>query len=147
MLNIFRGQRPDVTPAQVAAVLVAGIPALATLLSAFGLAELTQDQQDALANALTWCAILAALLIGGDTTLRTARNVADSRRDSAAWLNVSPGGPPPSGAAAGAGAGAHDPDADAAELALTVTDEEELDGGSINGGGGLADPDPVEVDE
>ena len=50
MFNIFRGQRPDVTPAQVAAVLVAGVPAIATLLSAFGVADLTQDQQDALSQ-------------------------------------------------------------------------------------------------
>ena len=85
MFNIFRGQRPDVTPAQVAAVLVAGIPAVATLLSTFGLYTLTADQQDALAGVLTWSAVLAGLLIGGDATLRTARNVVDAKRDTAAF--------------------------------------------------------------
>ena len=94
MLNIFRGQRPDVTPAQVAAVLVAGVPAIATLLSAFGIADLTQDQQDALSQVLTWSAVLAGLLIGGDATLRTARNVVDGRRDAAAMLAGSTGGGP-----------------------------------------------------
>jgi hypothetical protein len=79
-MKVFAGQRPDITPAQVVAVLVAGIPALATLLTAFGIAELSSDQQDALAGVLTWAGVLAGLLIGGDATLRTARNMADARR-------------------------------------------------------------------
>jgi hypothetical protein len=86
MLNSFRGQRPDLTPAQVAAVLVAGVPAIATLLSAFGIADLSREQQDALGQVLTWSAVLAGLLIGGDATLRTARNVVDGKRDAAAML-------------------------------------------------------------
>jgi hypothetical protein len=84
MFKLFRGQRPDVTPAQLAAVLVAGVPAVATLLSTFGIYELSQAQQDALAGVLTWSAVLAGLLIGGDATLRSARNVADAKRDVAA---------------------------------------------------------------
>jgi hypothetical protein len=124
MLNIFRGRRPDVTPAQVAAVLVAGIPALATLLSAFGIADMTQEQQNALADSLTWCAILAGLLIGGDATVRTARNMADAKRDTAAWMGGGTSGP------------SQDTDVDAVELVLRAQDDDGLeDAGSVNGGG------------
>src|SRR3954451_4442648 len=84
MTNVFSGKRPDFTPAQMAAVLVAGVPAVATLLSAFGIYELSREQQDALAGVLTWSAVLAGLLIGSDATLRTARHVVDARRDVAA---------------------------------------------------------------
>jgi hypothetical protein len=86
MTGVFRGQRPDLTPAQVTAVLVAGVPVLATLLTAFGLADLDGRQQAALTDALTWGGVLAGLLIGGDATLRTARNMADARQGSAAML-------------------------------------------------------------
>jgi hypothetical protein len=79
-MKVFAGQRPDITPAQVVAVLIAGIPAIATLLTTFGLADLSQEQQDALAGVLTWTGVLAGLLIGGDATLRTARNMADAKR-------------------------------------------------------------------
>jgi len=148
MLNIFRGQRPDVTPVQVTAVLVAGIPALATLLSAFGITDLSTAQQDALSGALTWCAILAGLLIGGDATLRTARNVVDGKRDAAAMLAGStsgpegPGGPP--------AADSHDPEVDDAEHAVSLTDDEEFtfdDAVSVNGHGEVDDPDAVVVDK
>jgi hypothetical protein len=84
MLSIFRGARPDITPAQFAAVLVAGVPVVATLLSAFGVADLGARQQEALADALTWAGVLAGALIGGDAALRAARNAAESRRDAAA---------------------------------------------------------------
>lgn len=53
MTKSLAGQRPDLTLAQVTAVLVAGVPVAATLLAAF-------------------------------VTLRTARNVADAKRDSVA---------------------------------------------------------------
>jgi hypothetical protein len=143
MLNIFRGQRPDVTPAQVAAVLVAGVPAIATLLSAFGIAAVSASQQDALSSALTWCAILAGLLIGGDATLRTARNVVDGKRDAAATMAGSTGGPP--------AADSDDPEADDAEHAVSVTDDEEFafpgDAVSIDGHGDVDDPDAVAVEK
>lgn len=89
MTQIFSGKRPDVTPAQVAAVLVAGVPAIATLLSTFGIYALSNEQQDALAGVLTWSAVLAGLLIGSDATLRTARNVVDGKRDAAAFAVAS----------------------------------------------------------
>ena len=84
MLSILQGRRPDITAAQIGAVLVAGVPAIATLLTAFGVGNLSAAQQDALSGALTWSAILAGLLIGGDATLRAARNLADAKTDAAA---------------------------------------------------------------
>jgi hypothetical protein len=145
MLDIFRGQRPDVTPAQVAAVLVAGVPAIATLLSAFGIADLTKEQQDALTTVLTWSAVLAGLLIGGDATLRTARNLVDGKRDAAAMLAGATGG----GVATAASAGAvDDAEADDAEGTIHVPDEQEFPetAGSLNGHGPVDDPDAVGVD-
>jgi hypothetical protein len=118
VFKIFVGQRPDITPAQTAAGLVAGIPVLATLLTAFGIAELTAAQQDALADALTWGGVLAGLLIGGDATLRTARNVADARRDSAAIAAGTSTATP--------AADPHDAEVDALEAAVVVTDDEEF---------------------
>lgn len=82
-MKVLAGQRPDITPAQLVAVLIAGIPALATLLSAFGIADLNAEQQNALADVLTWGGVLAGLLIGGDATLRGARNMADAKRPPA----------------------------------------------------------------
>jgi hypothetical protein len=82
-MKVFAGHRPDITPAQVVAVLVAGVPAVATLLSAFGIYSLSTEQQDALAGVLSWAGVLAGLLIGGDVTLRSARNMADARRAAA----------------------------------------------------------------
>jgi hypothetical protein len=143
MFNIFRGQRPDVTPAQLAAVLVAGVPAIATLLSAFGVADLTQEQQDALSQALTWCAILAGLLIGGDATLRTARNMVDGKRDAAAMLAGSAGGPPPSTRAGDL----DDAEADDAEGTIYVSDEQEFgETPSTNGNGTIDNPDAEKVE-
>jgi hypothetical protein len=84
VLSIFQGRRPDITAAQLGAALVAGVPAIATLVSAFGVGDLSAAQQDALSGALTWSAILAGLLIGGDATLRAARNLADAKTDAAA---------------------------------------------------------------
>ena len=148
MLNIFRGRRPDVTSAQVAALVVAGLPAIATLLSAFDIADMSQTQQDSVADVLTWGVVLAGLLIGGDTTLRTARNVVDAKRDAAAMLAGSTGGQQPLAAAPD---GSHDPEVDAAEQTALVDDDEEFaaddHAGSVNGHGEFDDPDRVAVEE
>jgi hypothetical protein len=144
MFNIFRGQRPDVTPAQVAAVLVAGIPAVATLLSTFGIYDLNAGQQDALSGVLTWSAVLAGLLIGGDATLRTTRNVVDARRDTAAFAAGAAGGllPP---------AEPQDPEVDEAEAAIFVSDDVEFaaeaDHEHLNGRGPVDDPDLVGAEQ
>jgi hypothetical protein len=144
MLNIFRGNPPDVTPAQVAAVLVAGVPAIATLLSAFGVADLTQEQQDALSQVLTWSAVLAGLLIGGDATLRTARNMVDGKRDAAAMLAPATGGSPMSVGPQDV----HDAEADDAEGIYHLSDEEEFPGtgSTVNGSGSIDDPDAEKVE-
>jgi hypothetical protein len=138
MFNVFRGQRPDVTPAQVVAVLVAGVPAVATLGSVFGIADLTREQQDALSEVLKWSTVLAGLLIGGDATLRTARNMGDAKRDAAAMLAGSTGGGPvPQDPA-----DPNDPEVDAAESAVYVSDEEEFaeTADSVKGKGDIDDP-------
>lgn len=118
MPKILQGPRPDITAAQIAAVLVAGVPAIATLLTAFGLGDLSAAQQDALSGALTWSAILAGLLIGGDATLRAARNLAVAKTDAAAMAvgeHLSPDD------------GLEDPAADfEEEEAAPVPDEEEF---------------------
>jgi hypothetical protein len=119
MTSIVSGRRPDVTAAQIGAVIVAGVPAVATLLTAFGVGDLNAAQQDALSGALTWSAILAGLLIGGDAALRAARNLAVARTDAAAL-------------SAGAGlvpddSGLEDPAADYEEDdASPVSDDEEF---------------------
>jgi hypothetical protein len=86
--DLVRGSRPDITPPQVAAGVVAGIPIIASLLSAFGIYDLTEEQQDALSDAVTWAGILAASLIGGDAVVRTARN----RRKAAVEAVLAEGG-------------------------------------------------------
>jgi len=92
MLSILQGRRPDITAAQIAAVLVAGVPAIATLLTSFGVGDVNAAQQDALSGALTWAVVLAGVLIGGDAALRSARNLADAKTDAAAMTvgEVSP---------------------------------------------------------
>lgn len=65
---MFGGLRPDVTPAQLIAV-VGSIIGVAV---AFGL-DISDRQQDAILNLV---AIVSGSLIGGDAVLRGARNVA-----------------------------------------------------------------------
>lgn len=76
--------RPAITPAQLVAVLIAGIPATAKLLEAFGVYSLSPVQQDALSGALTWLGVLAGVLIGADAALRAARNAAHAKVATAA---------------------------------------------------------------
>jgi len=66
---------PDITPPQIVAMAVGGIPIIAELLHAFGVYDISLEQQQALSNAVTWAGILGAALIGGDAVLRTGRNV------------------------------------------------------------------------
>ena|SRR5829696_2732104 len=76
MFSVFSGQRPDITPA----MLVAIIGALVQLLRAFGVYDVTPEQQEAL-NVATG---LLATIVLGDTVNRVARNHADAKRDAAA---------------------------------------------------------------
>jgi hypothetical protein len=84
MLEFLKGRRPDITAAQIAAVVVAGVPGVAALLTAVGVFDATAAQQDALTGAVTGATVLAAVLIGGDAALRSTRNLADARTDAAA---------------------------------------------------------------
>jgi hypothetical protein len=68
-MSARRPRRPDITPAQ----LVAGIPILATLLRAFGVYDLTIEQQNALEDTVTW----AIALLGADAIIRFGRNLAE----------------------------------------------------------------------
>jgi len=93
MSTILGGTRPDLTPAQLIGVLVAGVPVVANLLRAFGLFDATPEQEQALQDALSWGAVLAGLLFVSDAGLRAARNAADAKRDAAALAPVAPAVP------------------------------------------------------
>ena len=84
MRSAFAGQRPDVTPAQLVGLVVAGVPVIATLLRAFGVFDLSREQEDALSSAVGWACGFGAVLLASDAGLRAARNAADSRREAAA---------------------------------------------------------------
>jgi hypothetical protein len=119
MFDFLKGRRPDITAAQIAAGLVAGVPGVATLLTAFGVADVSAAQQDALSGALSWSAVLAAVLIGGDAALRGTRNLADAKTDAAA-MTVGASAPLPLDEL-------QDPDVDFEEdEGLPVSDDEEF---------------------
>jgi hypothetical protein len=84
--------RPSITPAQIVAVLIAGVPAIANLLAAFSVYTLNVAQQSALTEALTWAGAVAAVLIVSDAGLRSARNAADAPTEAAQATSV-PTGP------------------------------------------------------
>jgi hypothetical protein len=84
MLKIFQGLRPDVTPAQLVALFVGGVPVIATLLHVFGVYDLSEEQQDALTKAIQWGGLVAIALFGADAGLRAARGHAAAKVDSAA---------------------------------------------------------------
>lgn len=102
MLEVFRGKRPDLTPAQVVGVLVGGVPIVSNLLHVFGVFDLSHEQSQALQDTLTWGGVFAGLLFGSDAVLRSARNHADAKVEAAA-LAPAPslaqlgGGEPPVG--------------------------------------------------
>lgn len=84
MLGIFRGPRPDVTPAMTGGFLLAGVPVIANLLHVFGVYDISAEQQDALNQAIQWGVIAAGALVLGDTGLRVGRNHADGKVQAAA---------------------------------------------------------------
>lgn len=71
--------RPAVTAPQIAGMLIAGIPFVAQLLHAFGVYEMTLEQQAALGDVVQWAAISAGTLFGADAALRAARNHAHAK--------------------------------------------------------------------
>ena len=83
MKGLTTGPRPDITPSQIVAMVLAGVPILAQLLRAFGVYDLGPGEQEALSDAITWCGVLAAALIGGDAVVRTGRNLRAGQVESA----------------------------------------------------------------
>lgn len=83
---MFRGLRPDVTPAQVVAVLLAGVPVISNLLHAFIGFELSPEQQQALTEAVQWGGISALGLFVSDAGLRAARNAREAKVETAALV-------------------------------------------------------------
>lgn len=79
MMSISFGVRPDVTPAQLAGVLLAGLPVVANLLRGLGVYDASKDQQQALRDAGQWGAISAIGLFLADAGLRSARSHADAQ--------------------------------------------------------------------
>jgi len=75
---------PEVTPPQIAGLMIGGIPIIAEALRAFGVYDLSLEQQDALSNAVTWATVLGGALIGGDAILRTGRNLRRGQVEAAA---------------------------------------------------------------
>lgn len=84
MRGIIGGQRPDITPAQLAAVAVAGVPAVSNLLAAFNAVTVNAAQQAALGDVMTWGGVVATALVVGDTGVRAARNAKDARVETTA---------------------------------------------------------------
>jgi hypothetical protein len=79
MMSIFGGVRPDVTPAQLAGVLLAGLPVAANLLRGLGVYDASKDQQQALRDAGRWGAVSAIGLFLADAGIRSARSNADAQ--------------------------------------------------------------------
>jgi hypothetical protein len=73
------GIRPDVTAAQIVALIIAGIPVIANLLHAFGVFTVTPAEQDSLTKTVEWGGAVAVALVGGDAVLRVGRNHADAK--------------------------------------------------------------------
>lgn len=70
--------RPDITKAQAAAGVLVGVPLVANLLRAFGVYDMSDQEQHSLTEALTWAVPFAAALVLGDAHLRGKRNEADA---------------------------------------------------------------------
>lgn len=85
-MSIIRGTKPDITPAQIVALLVAGVPVLSNLLFAFGIYTLSSVQADALTDTLMWGGAFAALLTFSDAAIRNGRNKRDGAVEAAAVM-------------------------------------------------------------
>jgi hypothetical protein len=84
MSKLFSGHRPDLTPAQIGGVLVAGVPIIANLLHVFGIFDLSKGQEQALQDSISHGVVLAGLLFGGDAAVRASRNHHDATVKAAA---------------------------------------------------------------
>jgi hypothetical protein len=75
MPGLTKGPMPDITPPQIIGMALAGIPILAQLLRAFGVYDLSLEEQAALSDAVTWTSVVAGALISSDAILRVGRNL------------------------------------------------------------------------
>lgn len=82
-MNWIEGPRPDITPPQIVATVIAGVPIVASLLRAFGVYDLSIEEEVALSDTVTWASVLAGALIGGDAILRTGRNLRKGQVEAA----------------------------------------------------------------
>lgn len=129
MLNAFRGSKPDLTPAHGAAILIAGIPILANLLSVFGVYDVSRDQQKALEDTVQWGALFGGLLIGGDAAVRAARNKATATIQAAAFNTTA--GPPDAGAPASVTTTVEDTASGGSTTITTVDDDVDAHEGDL----------------
>jgi hypothetical protein len=83
------GTRPDLTLAQLVALLGGGLPVLLTLLAAFGVFDPNAAQREALSDATQWLGLMAVGLFGADAAIRIGRNVKDGRVEAAALAPAS----------------------------------------------------------
>lgn len=74
-MGILRGDRPDLTPAQIAG----GVPVIANLANAFGIFHLSASQADSLQATILY----GLVLVGGDAAVRVGRNLKDARVEAA----------------------------------------------------------------
>jgi hypothetical protein len=81
---MFRGIRPDLTVAQLIGLLAGGLPVFANVLRAFGVFDLSSEQEAALNDAMQWGVIIAGALFVSDAGLRSARNAAEAKIQAAA---------------------------------------------------------------
>jgi hypothetical protein len=114
---MLKGARPDITPAQIIALLVAAVPVVATLLRAFGVYDLTVVQTAALTETLQWAAVVAGALFVSDAGLRAARNAAEAKTVAAVTTASDPqGAAQAAGLATGPAVPASDPETGLSEV-------------------------------
>jgi hypothetical protein len=87
VLSTLRGPRPDITPAQTLATVVAGIPIAANVLRSFGVGG-KQADGEGIRESIIWSSVLAGALVGGDAIVRAARNYSSSRTEAMAMAPV-----------------------------------------------------------
>lgn len=93
-MGLLGGHRPDITPVQVTAIAVAGVPIVSNLLAAYHVYSPSPEQLASLKAATGWAFGTAAALVLGDAGVRAARNVKDGRVEAAALVG---GSAPPTG--------------------------------------------------
>lgn len=81
-MGVLRGDRPDLTPAQLAG----GVPVLANLANAFGVFHMSASQTDSLQQTILY----ALTLVGADAVVRYGRNMKDAKVEAARLALVPP---------------------------------------------------------